>query len=88
MFRNLASLYYYSSGADIAAKKTSGDTPLHLAACRGHEAVCRVLLDHGASTQSKNQQDRTPTMEAEIQTHYHIVRLLRRYDDPGTLMPS
>jgi ankyrin repeat protein len=38
----------------------SGQTPLHLAAMRGHEEVVRILLDHGAEINARDDGDNTP----------------------------
>lgn len=40
-------------GANIEAQTRDGLTPLHCAARSGHEQVCDILADKGASLNSK-----------------------------------
>ena len=42
------------SGADAGCVPQDGDTPLHCAAAKGHQAVARVLLDAGADKEAKD----------------------------------
>jgi hypothetical protein len=53
----------------------NGQTPLILAAQRGHERVVRLLLDSGADIEARDQDDRTPLMWATQRGHETIARL-------------
>jgi ankyrin repeat protein len=55
------------------------DTPLHLAAYRGHRVVCKFLLDHGASLQIKNVKGKTCIDEAKNQSHNDLYTWLLMY---------
>ena len=41
-------------GADIEARDENGDTPLHIAACKGQSEAILSLLDRGADAHAKN----------------------------------
>lgn len=49
------------SGADVNAKGSDNNTPLHYAS---NEQVVRILLDHGADPNAQNNYNRTPLHEA------------------------
>ncbi len=53
-----------------------GMTCLMEAACSGHLAICRLLLDKGVQVEAKTTRGRTPLHYAAIQGHIEIVRLL------------
>ena len=53
-----------------------GSTCLMEAACNGHLAICRLLLDKGAQMEAKNVHGSTPLHFAAYQGHVEIVRLL------------
>ena len=40
-------------GANVNAKDSNGDTPLHKAACRGYARVARLLIEHGADVNAR-----------------------------------
>jgi ankyrin repeat protein len=41
-------------------KNVLGETPLHIAAARGHLEVVELLLSHGGDTQLRNKDQKTP----------------------------
>lgn len=47
------------NGADACAQFRD-ETALHYATYNGHEAVCRLLLDHRAAVDAKNRRTSTP----------------------------
>jgi len=66
-----------ATGADIEEKGGPAEsTALHLAASRGHEAVVRLLLEHGADFLAKRNDGVTPLHLAASFGRAAIVRLL------------
>src|SRR5579871_6741839 len=51
-----------AAGAHVNTRDGLGDTPLILAAMYGHTATVRLLLDHGADVNARNNQDYTALM--------------------------
>ncbi|KAE9355400.1 hypothetical protein PR003_g2863 [Phytophthora rubi] len=51
-------------GAPVNAKNTAGVTALSCAAASGNLKACEILLDHGASLNSKDNEGRTPMYHA------------------------
>jgi ankyrin repeat protein len=49
-----------SAGADVNQLGDMGNTALHYARANGHEAVSRLLLEHGASEIAINEFGKTP----------------------------
>lgn len=56
---------------------SQGNTPLHLAAQKGHDKIVSFLLQKGAIFNSKNFQGKTPEVLATINKHSNIVELLQ-----------
>ena len=52
------------------------DTPLHLAAYRGHLDICRLLVGHRASVAVRNLHGRSPIEEALAQKHTQVTQFL------------
>ena len=52
------------------------DTPLHLAAFRGHLEICRFLVKSGASLSIKNVHGKAPVDEASTQQHLEVASYL------------
>jgi ankyrin repeat protein len=51
---------HLSVGADVNAKNSHGDTPLHKASYEGNVQVVKELREHGANTEVKDCNGRTP----------------------------
>ena len=65
----------------VNAQDADGRTALFWASGRGHEAVVRELLAHGADVNIKDKDGWTPLLEASCEGHLAVVRLL--CDVPG-----
>jgi ankyrin repeat protein len=64
-------------GADVDEQdRRWGETALHYAARGGHLAAARILLDHGASVDAKDQFGTTPLIEAADEGPLDLVALL------------
>lgn len=49
---------------DVNISNRLGNTPLHVAAIKGHEEIARLLLEKGADTNIKNHSGNTPLQAA------------------------
>ena len=65
--------------ADVNAKDENGNTPLHIAAEKGHENMAELLLANNAEINAKDNNGRTPLAWAENQGHKDVVELLRQH---------
>ena len=63
-------------GAKEGVKDWGNQVPLQWAACQGHEAVVRLLLERGADIEAKDRDGRTPLQWAMRNGHEAVVRLL------------
>ena len=62
---------------DVNAQCGRHGTPLHAASYRGHLDVARLLLDHGADVNTKNEHENTPLRSAySAGPHVEVMRLL------------
>nr|XP_021482700.1 60 kDa lysophospholipase isoform X1 [Meriones unguiculatus] len=64
-------------GGDLNLKDYSGQTPLHVAARRGHTAAVSVLLQRGADVNARNEDGQSPLLLAVRGRHQDIIGLLR-----------
>ncbi|XP_070529554.1 ankyrin repeat domain-containing protein 27-like isoform X2 [Cardiocondyla obscurior] len=60
-----AKLLLNCATCDVDAKDQNGDTPLHLATVASNVKSVGLLIRHGASTSTRNLQNRTPLQQAE-----------------------
>ena len=60
-------------GANVKAVNHVGQTPLHVAAERGHLLVCECLVDNCASIRQKDNALRTPLALAKFKGHRDVV---------------
>jgi ankyrin repeat protein len=67
----------------LSAGKHKGMTGLHAAAMKGHGEVVGLLLRRGASTQSKDDQGRTPLMHAILAKQIGPARQILEHMDDG-----
>jgi len=70
---------FLGAGADVNPRDKDGDdqTPLHWACRKGHSAIVRLLLDHGADMNARNGLHNTPLdLACETDGHLDIARML------------
>ncbi|XP_019532439.3 L-asparaginase isoform X1 [Aedes albopictus] len=63
-------------GANLSAENYDRRTALHVACCEGNIEVVQYLLQNGAAVHIRDRYDRTPLMDAILNDHYQIIRLL------------
>lgn len=61
------------------SRNAKGDTPLCLAAVKGHKKVCQVLLEGGAKADFENKYGDTPMDLAVEKGHKEVIELLEKY---------
>lgn len=66
-----------TAGADPNIPTERGNTPLHIAAYRGHMEMVKFLLSKGAEPSRRNKQGKTPEELARRYRHGDIADLLR-----------
>ncbi len=71
--------YGASVNACYDKRHPGGMTPLHLAADKGYEQVCQLLLQHGARVNASNELKETPLHLAAKHGHEHISKLLLQH---------
>ncbi|KAL8408889.1 hypothetical protein RB594_007354 [Gaeumannomyces avenae] len=72
----VARLLLVEMGVSTGAPYEGAATPLHFAACKGHEAIVRLLVELGADIAAKNNHEETPLHLAAYGGHEAVVRLL------------
>lgn len=68
-------------GADPNALDKEGDTPVHVAAAHNMTTILRLLLKHGGSTHIRNQEGRTPLLEALHDSNEQAAAVLLPHSD-------
>ena len=66
-----------ANGADVNAKDSSGDTPLHMAAEKFGTTACEVLLAHGANVNTQNAIGNTPLHRAVLRSDEQAVNVVQ-----------
>jgi uncharacterized protein len=69
------------AGADIDARGAHHITPLHLAASRGDQALCDLLIHRGAEIHAKMEDGTTPAMLATARGHTELGERLAQLDE-------
>jgi ankyrin repeat protein len=64
---------------DVSARNAEDETPLILASREGHSAVARVLLKHGANTETRDNEGWSALERASQNGHVGVVRVLLEY---------
>jgi ankyrin repeat protein len=64
------------AGIPVDSKESTGWTPLMEAACRGHEEVCKLLIEYNAQVHEKTRNGLTPLMLAAAHGHQNTCQLL------------
>jgi cytohesin len=71
-----------AKGANVNAKNSEGETPLHQAAANDHKDVAEVLLANGAEINAKNSSGETAlrrAMKYDRNANVNVVELLRQH---------
>jgi len=69
-------VYLKGNPNDLDTRDSYGYTALHLGADRGHEAVVKMLLEHGADPNIQDADEFTAAQLAEIAGHHKIAQML------------
>ncbi|XP_028620389.1 60 kDa lysophospholipase [Grammomys surdaster] len=64
-------------GKDLNLKDCRGQTPLHLAARRGHAGVVTMLLQRGVDADARDEDGQSPLLLAVKGRHQSVIELLR-----------
>ncbi len=77
---DIATFLIVEHSQDVNARGLSLDeTPLHVAARRGDVEVARVLLEHGADREARDNVDYSPLERASLEGHVELVQILLEY---------
>jgi hypothetical protein len=72
--------------ADACAQRNNAFTPLHAAAMHGHTAICKLLVEHGASVNAQTiPQGYSPLHSAAFAGHLDTIRFLLSQNADTTL---
>ncbi|CAF0935373.1 unnamed protein product, partial [Didymodactylos carnosus] len=84
LVQHIENLLFYR--ADINAKNTAGNTPLHVCAANNQESCARVLLFRGADTTSINKANQTPYELALVSQNLSIASIIQQHK-PDYVVP-
>lgn len=75
------------AGRKKAAKYADYDdrTALHLAACKGHTEIVKLLLNNGASPNARDHRKQTPIDNAKAHGHMEILRIMENHKPKSSL---
>lgn len=73
--------YLLTYGADLNARTTNGNTPLHICALAKQEACARLLLFRGADRRCLNKAGQTAYQSAVVNGHKTVAELIKNYRD-------
>ncbi len=73
------------AGADVTARDAAGHTPLHLAASRGHEALCDLFIARGADVHARADDTSTPATLAVARGFLDLGAKLAAVSDGNTI---
>ena len=68
-------------GANVNAKNSGGNTPLHICCVHGQEAAAIVLLRRGVNREVLNNSNRSPCQVAIISGNKNIARRIEEHDE-------
>jgi RNA polymerase primary sigma factor len=68
-----------TKGGEINAQDNRGQTPLMLAASRGHTSLCRLLLENGADISQQDDEGRAALEIARVEGRQEVVLLIESY---------
>lgn len=71
--------FHLKRGAPLNGRDGKGRSPLILAAMRGHAEVCRLLLEAGADTTTRDDDNQDALAAAQSAGHSPVVALISRY---------
>jgi len=77
--------HHLESGQDVNSRDDKGQTPLIIAATRGHTRICSILLNAGANPDLKNFSGFTALDMAISQKHSEISDLLQKFSRKAPL---
>ena len=72
-----------SAGADANAQNSNshwGTTPLHAAAHANQATIARLLIEHGAELNAKDQNGKTPLFHTTFHKAKAVAKLLEEYE--------
>ena len=86
---NIAQFLIVERSQNVNARSVRrGETPLGTASRRGHPDVARVLLEHGADTETRDDYSTSPLQRASQGRHFEIVQVLLEHHADVNYSPN